>query len=154
MLPVKTLLFVTGTLLPAGCSLMIDAQLDEKGASTGSGGAGGAPVASSGGSTSTSTSTNTNTTTSTTTAGGATTTTAQGASSSSGGCGAVCILDSAIAECVNGVCAIKSCDSKFDDCDKIASNGCETDLNNTPDHCGSCGHACSPGDGCKGGKCK
>jgi hypothetical protein len=131
---------------------MIDAQLDEKGASTGSGGAGGAPVASSGGSTSTSTSTNTNTTT---TAGGTTTTTttAQGASSSSGGCGAVCMLDSAIADCVDGVCVIKSCVGKFDDCDKIASNGCEANLNTTADHCGSCGHACNSNDSCVGGKC-
>ena len=158
MQPAKTLLLLTGTLALACCSLLIDAQLDEKGTSTGSGGAGGATGASSGGSTSTATATATATATSTaatTTAGVTTTTTtaAQGASSSSGGCGADCALDNATAECVDGVCAIKGCDNKFDDCDKIASNGCETNLNTTLDHCGSCGHACNSMNSCKGGKC-
>lgn len=146
MHPAKTLLLVTGTLALAGCSLMIDAQLDEKGTSTGSGGAGGVPagMASSGASTTASASTS---------AGITTTTAAQGASSSSGGCGATCTLANATSECIDGACAISACTDKFDDCDTIAKNGCEANLNNDADHCGSCDHACISPKKCKGGKC-
>lgn len=145
MQPMKTLLLATGTLLLAGCSLLINAQLDEKGTSSGSGGAGqGGSVASS-------------STTSTSTANGTTSTgTSQGASSgsSSGGCGSVCALANATSECVNGACKIKSCLAKFDDCDKSPENGCEANLSSDDAHCGTCSKSCLLGEMCAGGKCK
>lgn len=123
---------------------MIDAELDTKGTSSGSGGAGGGAVSSSGAST----------TASATTSAGVTTTTAQSGGASSGGCGAMCMLANATAECVDGGCAIKACTSKFDDCDTIVENGCEASLNTDADHCGSCDHACTAPKKCVGGKCK
>lgn len=142
-----TLLLVTGALLVTGCSLLIDAQLDEKGASSGSGGQGG-------GLTSSSTSSSSSSSASTSAGATMTTSAAQGSSGSSGGCGPACVLANAMSDCVDGKCVISACDSHFADCDLKPETGCETNLNNDAEHCGACDHPCSGGDLCAGAKCK
>ena len=61
--------------------------------------------------------------------------------------------------CSNGICDYQSCVSDFDDCDDDRTNGCETYLQNTVDHCGSCDNDCNTnvthasGIICSGGLC-
>ncbi len=45
------------------------------------------------------------------------------------------------------------CNAGFADCDKIAANGCETNLGNDPLHCGACSHACVAGGSCASATC-
>lgn len=145
MQPIKTLLLATGALVIAGCSLLIDARLDEKGASSGSGGTGQGGSAASSSTTATSA-------TSATSSTGASHSASSG--SSSGPCGSACMLANATSECVDGACAVKGCLAKFDNCDQTPENGCETNLYTDANHCSSCGHACLGGESCLGGKCK
>lgn len=58
--------------------------------------------------------------------------------------GPTCESSSCTLDCING----------FGNCngDKC-SDGCETDLQNDPKNCGTCGHACAPEQGCQFGKC-
>jgi hypothetical protein len=63
------------------------------------------------------------------------------------------MLANATSACVAGQCVITACDSNFADCDLDPATGCEINLNNDPDHCGSCTHTCG-GDKCSGSKCK
>ena len=41
-----------------------------------------------------------------------------------------------------------TCDAGFADCNGIASDGCETDLSSSPQHCGLCGNTCGGGESC------
>ena len=59
-----------------------------------------------------------------------------------GSCTNVCSLQGATAGCVRGACTIASCNNNQGDCDNNPSNGCETDLNNDDNNCGSCGNSC------------
>ena len=43
-----------------------------------------------------------------------------------GGCQLQCVFPNAAAQCVNGFCAIGSCNSGFSNCDNNLGNGCET----------------------------
>jgi hypothetical protein len=43
------------------------------------------------------------------------------------------------------VCNLVQCNPGFADCDGIASNGCEVNLNNDANNCGNCGNACTSG---------
>ena len=43
--------------------------------------------------------------------------------------------------CVNATCELK-CDANYADCDKNPDNGCEINISNDPQHCGSCGLVC------------
>jgi len=73
-----------------------------------------------------------------------------------GACGTVCALSNATAACTAGSCTIATCNGGFDDCDKIASTGCETNLK-TLDNCGSCGTLCLIPNGtgtCSTGTCQ
>ncbi len=54
------------------------------------------------------------------------------------GCGA----QNGAASCFAGACSI-SCASGFGDCNKMAKDGCETELASTVNHCGACATACS-----------
>jgi hypothetical protein len=74
--------------------------------------------------------------------------------SSGGGCASECQLPNATSACVNGVCAITQCNDHFGDCNSMASDGCELNLNNDADNCGSCKKACMKGKECKGAQCK
>jgi hypothetical protein len=62
------------------------------------------------------------------------------------GCGsescAPCTFPHATATCEAGVCHRSACIGRYDDCDGVDSNGCETDLDHDPANCGTCHHAC------------
>lgn len=60
-----------------------------------------------------------------------------------GGCGKGCALTQANQACSNGACTIASCKAGFGNCDGNVGNGCETNLNSDPKHCGACPTACS-----------
>lgn len=51
------------------------------------------------------------------------------------------------------VSSILSCNKGFADCDKDPTNGCETDIYNDDENCGSCGNQCSTLDRCRLGIC-
>ena len=73
-----------------------------------------------------------------------------------GACGAACALAHASAGCSSGACTVASCDPGWGNCDGLAANGCETDVNATPAHCGGCGRACALANataGCAAGAC-
>ncbi len=75
---------------------------------------------------------------------------------SCGSCGTTCSLANATAVCVGGGCAIGSCNAGYGDCDGIASNGCETNLNTTPTSCGTCTNVCNLANAtadCSAGSC-
>lgn len=59
-----------------------------------------------------------------------------------GGCGNVCDLDHATADCVAQACVVDTCETDWGDCDGQNPNGCETDLTSTSAHCGFCGREC------------
>ncbi|MBK8257047.1 MAG: DNRLRE domain-containing protein [Polyangiaceae bacterium] len=73
-----------------------------------------------------------------------------------GGCGVVCATgQNGSASCVSGACQF-TCDAGYDNCDADGSNGCETALLTSVDHCGGCGQPCSVANGtaaCSGGIC-
>jgi len=59
-----------------------------------------------------------------------------------GACGNVCAFANATGACVNGQCVIGSCNTGFADCNSIAADGCEVNLNTNNNHCGGCGMVC------------
>ena len=74
-----------------------------------------------------------------------------------GFCGDACDLPNATSTCNSGLCAIESCKPGFADCDGMAANGCEADLDNSPTTCGACDRACGNQNVatamCKNGTC-
>jgi hypothetical protein len=71
-----------------------------------------------------------------------------------GSCGVHCSDPmNGIAGCADGVCAIKSCNPPYDDCDHDPGNGCETNLSIDQANCGECGHGCPTGRSCVSGHC-
>ncbi|MFO0624665.1 MAG: fibrinogen-like YCDxxxxGGGW domain-containing protein [Polyangiales bacterium] len=74
-----------------------------------------------------------------------------------GSCGRSCLTANVTAAaCAAGQCRITACATGFADCDGNASNGCETDTQVSPSHCGACGNACmAPGGSatCRAGTC-
>ncbi len=62
-----------------------------------------------------------------------------------GACGVTCAAPHVrIPVCQRGAfCGIEACDPGYADCDGVASNGCETDINNSNASCGSCGTVCA-----------
>lgn len=60
------------------------------------------------------------------------------------------IGDDAVAgvQCDAGECSVSSCENGTADCDGSFANGCETDIDSDPDHCGGCadegGDICEP----------
>jgi hypothetical protein len=72
-----------------------------------------------------------------------------------GGCGVACNSTHGTPACAAGVCSI-TCASGWDNCDAKVSTGCEADLKNDENHCGSCTKVCSPTGGtpsCNNGAC-
>lgn len=55
--------------------------------------------------------------------------------------------------CAAGKVSVMSCNKGFADCDKDPANGCETDIYNDSENCGSCGNECSSLESCKLGIC-
>jgi hypothetical protein len=73
-----------------------------------------------------------------------------------GACGMACSFPNAAASCLSGACAIGSCNAGWGNCDGNAANGCELNLNNNVNNCGSCGRVCTIANGaagCSGGAC-
>ncbi len=60
-----------------------------------------------------------------------------------GACGNTCSFPNASATCASGRCALGACNSGFGNCDGIAENGCETNLNTAVNNCRTCGNPCS-----------
>lgn len=56
--------------------------------------------------------------------------------------------------CQSGQVVVQQCQQGFSDCDGQAANGCETDIENDPEHCGSCSNACTPTELCIAGGCE
>ena len=78
------------------------------------------------------------------------------------GCGGTlnceaCSLLNAASACSNGQCVISGCNSGYDNCDGNSSNGCEINLLNNVNNCGSCGISCTNAHGlnyCMAGNCQ
>jgi hypothetical protein len=70
-----------------------------------------------------------------------------------GACGVVCSTTNASSACVAGACQL-TCNVGFADCNNNPVDGCETNLNTDPNHCGSCGTVCSGTQSCVGGLCQ
>jgi len=64
-----------------------------------------------------------------------------------GTCGHECVASNGTAACEAGNCAIGSCNTGFADCDGNPNNGCETNVQNNINHCGTCGHQCVVANG-------
>ncbi|MEZ4394775.1 MAG: hypothetical protein R3A48_27180 [Polyangiales bacterium] len=60
-----------------------------------------------------------------------------------GVCANACSFANASATCSNGRCALGTCNSGFGNCDGIAENGCETNLNTSVGNCRTCGNVCT-----------
>ncbi|MCC7537830.1 MAG: hypothetical protein IT379_16520 [Deltaproteobacteria bacterium] len=59
-------------------------------------------------------------------------------------------------ECRDGVCEVAGCHGSYEDCNRRATDGCETDVSIDPRHCGACGVACPEMPGvtaCAAGLC-
>lgn len=73
-----------------------------------------------------------------------------------GTCATKCVKANDTPACNSGVCVVASCDTGYGDCDVIAANGCETNLNTSTTSCGKCNSPCSVANGtpaCVSGKC-
>ena len=70
-----------------------------------------------------------------------------------GACDNPCALDNATPTCRGGTCTVEECNGRWGNCDGRPANGCETNLNNTEEHCGACDVACGSGETCVRGVC-
>jgi hypothetical protein len=70
-----------------------------------------------------------------------------------GQCSRPCTLSNASSSCSSGSCQVSSCNAGFGNCDANASNGCETNLQTSAQHCSACGMACAAGFVCQAGRC-
>ncbi len=73
-----------------------------------------------------------------------------------GACKNICALPNASAACSGGACTVAMCAPPFADCDLMAADGCEVDLNTDTANCGACGHVCSLANAaasCSNGAC-
>ena len=62
-------------------------------------------------------------------------------------------INNGTGSCSGGKVSVLSCKKGFDDCDKDPSNGCEVDIFNDNENCGSCGNECSSLSTCGLGMC-
>ncbi len=63
--------------------------------------------------------------------------------------------DPSVSICQNDVCTLV-CGIGLGDCNRMAGDGCETNLNTTLEHCGECAAVCAPAHAegmCQGGNC-
>jgi len=73
-----------------------------------------------------------------------------------GSCEIACAFDNAGSVCQAGLCTMGACQTPFGNCDGDSPNGCETNLDESDQHCGTCDHACDlPGgsSSCQQGEC-
>ncbi|MDP3275961.1 MAG: hypothetical protein Q8Q09_12245 [Deltaproteobacteria bacterium] len=65
-----------------------------------------------------------------------------------GGCDRRCTVSNGVPGCAAGVCGVRSCAAGFADCDRVAANGCEANLQTDPVNCTAC--ATRPPEVCNG----
>ncbi len=75
-----------------------------------------------------------------------------------GNCATTCMAANATPACIGGMCGYTgNCTMPFQNCDGVAANGCETNIQTSTMHCGGCGMPCSPAHvmsvNCVGGMC-
>ncbi|MBX3127788.1 MAG: hypothetical protein KF718_13775 [Polyangiaceae bacterium] len=75
-----------------------------------------------------------------------------------GACNVPCQLQNVNgAKCVGGACDYDSCQTGWGDCDGNRANGCERNLQNSKNHCGTCNNVCQDPRGgtsvCSNGAC-
>jgi hypothetical protein len=71
-----------------------------------------------------------------------------------GGCGNVCNLpNTAVNGCVSGSCKVVSCVNGYGNCNGIDGDGCEVNLTNDSNNCGSCGNSCGSNATCSNSNC-
>ncbi|MBI5534497.1 MAG: hypothetical protein HY898_17360 [Deltaproteobacteria bacterium] len=73
-----------------------------------------------------------------------------------GNCSTNCAVPNAQVACSTGVCLLQTCNSGFANCDNQYANGCEINIGNDPQHCGSCTKVCNSNNGtatCNTGVC-
>lgn len=71
-------------------------------------------------------------------------------------CGGSCDLPHAVPDCADRQCAVGQCQDGWADCNDIAADGCEANLQSDPLHCGACDSSCSAAEGnatCNDGQC-
>jgi hypothetical protein len=56
-------------------------------------------------------------------------------------------------DCSSGLCAIRSCDPGYANCNNLPGDGCEVNVLTDPSNCGMCNKACSGSSACKNGLC-
>ncbi len=64
-----------------------------------------------------------------------------------------CSVPHAVSMCTAGMCVRVRCETGYDDCDRMAANGCETSVLTDAANCGMCGVACPMGLPCMAGRC-
>jgi hypothetical protein len=75
------------------------------------------------------------------------------------GCGNTCdpcVVANAITTCAASACAIDTCSTGFENCDGMATNGCETATGTDKSNCGACDTLCSAPNAeglCQAGAC-
>jgi len=62
--------------------------------------------------------------------------------SNCGGCMHQCFTPNGTPGCAAGNCTVASCNTGFANCDGNVANGCEANITNDRNNCGSCGNAC------------
>lgn len=60
-----------------------------------------------------------------------------------GSCTTKCTVANGTAKCENSVCGIASCNTGYRDCKNGYADGCETNITNDVNNCGSCGNVCT-----------
>src|SRR5262249_40323838 len=64
-----------------------------------------------------------------------------------------CAAPHASTACSMGSCHVAACTLPYADCNTVASDGCEQDLDTSTTACSACGRTCGPGDTCVRGHC-
>lgn len=72
-----------------------------------------------------------------------------------GACGRPCPSSSTTStpSCSAGMCTTTACSGSTRNCDRVASNGCEANIQSDAANCGGCGVACAAGAMCVSGRC-
>ena len=61
-------------------------------------------------------------------------------------CGSSCPVGNNQPACVNSACTVGTCDSSHADCNSVVKDGCETNIVNDVNHCGTCDITCTIGN--------